>query len=126
MAILRDIRQKIKGFSRLIEGDIWLVLVIFLVSVASFGLGRLSVLRLPHESLQIAYPPEARAEAAEGMVAGAVVESGQYVASKSGSKYHFPWCAGAQAIKEENKVWFASKEEAEAAGYGPAANCKGL
>lgn len=48
------------------------------------------------------------------------------VASKSGSKYYFPECAGAKRIKAENQVWFASKEEAESAGYSKAANCAGL
>jgi hypothetical protein len=51
---------------------------------------------------------------------------GGYVASKSGEKYHLPWCSGAKSIKEENKIWFKTKEEAEAAGYTPAANCKGI
>src|SRR5690606_22759248 len=46
--------------------------------------------------------------------------SPKYVASKTGSKYHLPWCGGAKQIKEENKVWFQTKEEAEAAGYEPA------
>jgi len=49
-----------------------------------------------------------------------------YVVSKNGARYHYPWCSGAQSIKEENKIWFDTKEEAEAAGYTPAANCKGL
>jgi len=52
--------------------------------------------------------------------------AGAYVGSRNGSKYHFPWCPGAQQIKEENKVWFSSVEEAQKAGYTPAANCKGL
>lgn len=51
---------------------------------------------------------------------------GGVVASKTGTKYHFPWCAGAQRIQEGNKVWFASAEEARKAGYQPALNCKGL
>jgi hypothetical protein len=51
---------------------------------------------------------------------------GNYVASKTGSKYHLPWCSGAQTIKEENKIWFETKEEAESRGYSPAKNCKGL
>ena len=54
------------------------------------------------------------------------VTEGSYVASKSGTKYHLPWCGGAQRIKEENKVWFKTKEDAEKAGYTPAANCKGI
>jgi hypothetical protein len=50
----------------------------------------------------------------------------QIVASKNGSVYHYIWCPGAKQIKEENKIYFNSKEEAEAAGYRPAKNCPGL
>jgi hypothetical protein len=56
----------------------------------------------------------------------ALPAGGQYVASKSGTKYYLPWCGTVARIKDENKVWFQTKAEAEAAGYGPAANCKGL
>lgn len=51
---------------------------------------------------------------------------GKYVASKSGTRYYLPNCAGVSRIKEENKVWFATKEEAESRGLLPAANCKGI
>jgi hypothetical protein len=51
---------------------------------------------------------------------------GMYVGSRKGTKYHLPWCAGARTISEENRVWFASKEEAETQGYAPAKNCKGI
>ena len=51
---------------------------------------------------------------------------GQYVASKNGTKYHLPWCSGAKRIGEANKIWFATKEAAEKAGYTPAANCRGI
>jgi len=59
---------------------------------------------------------------------GAVVPAsgGAYVASKSGTKYYLPWCGTVSRIKEENKVWFGTKQEAEQAGYEPAKNCKGL
>lgn len=53
-------------------------------------------------------------------------QTGNYVASKTGSKYYLPSCAAAKRIKDENKVWFATKELAAAAGYQPATNCKGL
>lgn len=48
------------------------------------------------------------------------------VASKNGTKYHYPWCAGAKQISEKNKIIFSSIEEARAKGYAPASNCKGL
>ncbi len=59
---------------------------------------------------------------------GSVVapKEGKYVASKSGTKYYLPSCSGVKRIKEENKVWFASVEDAQAAGLSPAANCPGL
>ncbi len=55
-----------------------------------------------------------------------VAGSESVVASKNGTKYHYPWCAGAKQISEKNKITFASIEEARAKGYTPASNCKGL
>lgn len=55
-----------------------------------------------------------------------IPEGGHYVASKNGEAYYLPWCSGVTRIKEENKVWFTSKEEAEARGYRPAKTCKGI
>jgi hypothetical protein len=49
-----------------------------------------------------------------------------FVASKKGKVYHLPWCPGAKAIQEDNKIYFSSREEAEKAGYRPAKNCPGL
>ena len=53
-------------------------------------------------------------------------QNGLYVGSINGKIYHLPWCSGAIRIREENKVWFVSKEEATQKGYSPAANCKGI
>ena len=51
---------------------------------------------------------------------------GAYVASKNSTKYHLPWCGSAKRIADKNKIWFASKAEAEATGRTPAANCPGI
>lgn len=58
--------------------------------------------------------------------AAAVPQTGEYVASKTGTKYYLPSCATAKRIKDENKVWFATKQAAEAAGYTPSTTCKGI
>jgi hypothetical protein len=50
--------------------------------------------------------------------------SGKYVGSKNSNKYHLPDSAAAKRIKEENKVWFKSKEDAEAKGYEPGSSVK--
>lgn len=111
------------------------VVLIALIATTSFALGMLS----EHEDVPVTLLP-ASAIFSEGSSesltsddkAGATVNEsarvagGLLVASKQGTKYHLPWCAGARTIKEENKIWFPSKEEAEAAGYTAAANCKGL
>lgn len=102
----------------------------------SFLLGRLSIEADDKKEVSIigAAQKVAQTEKSEQVstssitasIASASKQTGQYVASKSGSAYHFPWCSGARRIKEENKIYFNSKEEAVKAGYHPAANCKGL
>ncbi len=113
--------------------ELWLLpAVLVLVGLTAFGLGRLSalgergeglVIRLPDGSVQTA---AAYAATTPAKVAAAPATSGTYVASKSGTKYYLPSCSGAGRIKEENKVWFETVAEAQAAGYTAAANCPGL
>ncbi|TES96103.1 hypothetical protein E3J85_01335 [Patescibacteria group bacterium] len=50
--------------------------------------------------------------------------TGKYVASKSGGKYHLLDCRYAKKMKEENKIWYGSKEEAEADGKDSCGVCK--
>src|SRR3989344_769391 len=104
--------------------EIFLVLAFVLVALAAFGLGRLSVALEGEGEFEITYPEGVSSSIGEkelpgnkGAVEGVSISSkeGAYVASKSGSKYHLPWCPGAQAIKEENKIWFETKEDAETA-----------
>lgn len=117
--------------------DIGIVLAIVFLGVFSFGLGRLSGLStnvIPVTLCESVLPiPSTAITAGAGNAAKSNIGSTEpytgmatYVGSKSGSVYHFPWCSGAQRIKEENKIWFSSKEEAQLAGYRPATNCKGL
>lgn len=78
----------------------------------------------PRESREQPAPP---ASAAMQVIAAPAGQgSGVYVASKNGTKYYLPTCSGAKRISDKNKVWFDTAAAATAAGYGPAANCKGL
>lgn len=121
-----------------LKEDLFIVLAIGLVGFAGFGLGRLSALEKNREvvkilpanftvtassSTTVLTPPTVNSAAA--MVATETAK-GLLVASKTGKKYHFPWCAGASQISEKNKIWFASYEEAQQAGYTAAANCPNL
>ena len=88
--------------------------MIVLVGLGSFGLGFL------------AGNEERREVPVTVIPASASASSGEVVASKSGSKYHFPWCPGASQISDRNRVLFESTEAARVAGYEPVKNCKGL
>ena len=126
-----------KDFLRRSKEDILTGIIFALVALLAFGLGRLSALKESQETkpLQIVEPSlnntrsiltkTSREE--EGMLRGLPErEQKKFVASKNGCCYHLPECPGAQRIREENKIWFSSKEEAESYGYQPAKNCPGL
>ena len=114
-----EIRQQIKNAAEDVIGEWGLIIIVLLVGLASFGLGRLSALE---DAKPVVSVREAPTEAEpRGMYIG-----GLLVASRKGSAYHYPWCSGAETIAAQNKVWFGSEEAARKAGYHPAGNCKGL
>lgn len=134
---IQEIYQNFKRF--LGEGDTRLAGLMVLVGVSSFALGRMSEsapigpilsdtapgMVIEARSASSQNGPHERTSVPQTDLARVAVEGG-YVASKNGTKYHLPWCGSAKQIKEENKIWFATKAEAEAAGYTPASNCKGI
>ena len=153
---IKHIETKIKAdesdlkkppFFRL-DNDTFMVIVILLVAFTSFGIGRLSTntnektpilfsQKTPapsweqgvHDMETTKQPspaPQKLSASAHGSLPDSSLQTGSIVVSKNGTKYHFPWCSGAKRIKEENKIWFNSEQEAREAGYTPAANCKGL
>ncbi len=90
-----------------------------LVALTSFGLGRLSALEDARPAVSIGEAPVSAQPRA--MALGA-----QFVASRTGTVYYYPWCSGAEQIAPDKQVWFVSEKAAQAAGFRPAKNCKGL
>lgn len=133
---IQELSAKFKGILR--NTEYLLSVLIVVVSLASFALGRLSVEHtvegkndmyghISSDTAQNTLISTGTPTVSDEMTNSASPTTAQgYVASKSGTKYHLPWCGGAKQIKEENKIWFATKEEAERAGYEPASNCKGI
>ncbi len=138
--------KKLKSF--LADDAIFMALLLILVAIVSFGLGRQSV-KVPNtensstQSAGVVFTesPFKQAKTDPASVDNStestgdksstrdfndVKEVGKVVASKSGTKYHLLTCPGAKQIKEANKIYFDTVEQAKAAGYSPAANCKGL
>ncbi|MFA5744816.1 MAG: hypothetical protein WC887_01235 [Candidatus Paceibacterota bacterium] len=119
---IAEAREKCKATISKIPRDILIITVLVLASSSSFGLGYLAGF-------------DAGLSEQAGQGSGAVLNSpslatttpgGEIVASKSGTKYYLSSCASASRISEANKIWFTSAEAAAAAGYTPAANCKGI
>jgi len=113
---LSEAREKCKMLVAKVPRDALIIAILILASSASFGLGYLAA---PVPDAPMPTLTGALCQSAGGT-------AGKFVASKSGTKYYLPSCAGADKISEANKIWFASAAAAQAAGYAPAANCGGL
>lgn len=132
--------QKIKSFFENEKGkDLLVVLIVFLVGLSSFYLGRLSKDN-PDKGLKIEYNGQ------EASVLGSLSQNkanpGQiliglslpqnsskttereYFASSRGKKYYPINCSAGKTIKQENRIYFKTSSEAEQAGYELSNSCR--
>ena len=145
MTSIYNSMEKIKQFTESNLGkDIFAISIIILVGLGSFGLGRLSKEAskpgITVTEYNLANVGSALASASTESVKNptnpAVTTSKpaqktnttktakNYFGSSRGSKYYSIGCTGGKTLKEENKIWFATKEEAEKAGYELSSTCK--
>jgi hypothetical protein len=121
---------------------LYMMSLILVTSTLAFGLGRLSIVESTREPVRIELPALSNTAPTAGVAlpgAAATVngaktsaaaalattpKTGEVIASKSGTKYHYLWCGSGKSIKPENKITFASEAAAQAAGYTLAKNCK--
>lgn len=116
---IHDWLQEIKSYAETLIGEWGLIIIIILACAASYALGRLS-------ALEGSKPPVAVYRAPGTTSVPTMPLGGEYVASRTGHTYYFPWCGSAQNIAPAKQVWFKTEEAAQKAGYSPAKNCKGL
>jgi len=134
--------EKIKQFLESEKGkDILTVVIVILVGLGSFQLGRLSK-ENSSEGLKLEYTDQYQGINGINQAANAVsAVSGvghqslgvqhpdsnssekTYFASNRGSKYYSLSCSAGKTIKQENRVYFATGEEAEQAGYTLSSSC---
>ncbi|MBI4065915.1 hypothetical protein HY412_01855 [Candidatus Kaiserbacteria bacterium] len=112
---ITEARDKCKNLVAKVPRDALILGIIVVASSFSFGLGYLAGLDASRFGNELLDVPLTTTET-----------EGKFVASKSGTKYYLPSCAGAERISDANKVWFVSESLAESAGYTLAANCKGI
>jgi len=124
---ITDFFNKIKGKNLLDKLTIFYIIIIILVAMGSFGLGVI------YDSNKQNYKEDNNYSAsgwtATGGPTAEELENSKnkkkfYVASKNSKIYYNVNCSGAKRIKEENKIWFSSREEAEKSGLTLATSCK--
>ena len=118
--------------------DILVVIIIILVGLGSFELGRLSKNSSNNNAgIKIEYPDQ-EANAVSSLIENTPnlsvnsnilqntqkLASGNFFASSRGSKYYSISCSAGKTIKQENRIYFASSGEAEKAGYALSSSCK--
>lgn len=112
--------------------ELFFTLVIILVALLGFGLGRLSSPPGGQGGLEVVSTPVEVTELVEAIQAEeALVEEGSgeptnIVGNKNSHIFHLSTCSGAKRMAERNKVYFASMQAALDAGYRAAGNCPGL
>ena len=109
---IADLREKCKVTLKKVPRDLLIIGILIAATLASFGLGYLAGQDAGQGSTVVTTSP--------------VDSAARVLASKSGTKYYFPNCPGADRISDDNKVWFTSTTLAEQEGYSPADNCEGL
>ncbi len=121
--------EKIKQFIESDKGkDILVVIIIILVGLGSFGLGRLSKNSDP--DLKIEYTGQ-EANVIESISENTPISENfqktnlkNYFASNRGTKYYSLSCSAGKTIKEENRIYFNTSTEAQAAGYELSSACR--
>lgn len=118
--------------------DALIVIIVILVGLVSFELGRLSK-NSTGSGLKIEYrqssgneanvvssnePAYALSQNTATSTGGARNTSGKvYFASNRGQKYYSIGCSAGKTIKQENRIWFTTEAEAIKAGYSKSSAC---
>jgi hypothetical protein len=127
--------EKIKHFIKSDQGkDLWIVAIVVLVGLLSFGLGRLSV--SDSSGIDISYTDLGASALTGAQEARVFLENNPkldkstqavrkaFYASKRGKKYYSADCSAGNTIKPENRIYFDTAEKAESAGYSLSASCQ--
>jgi hypothetical protein len=109
---IAELWGKCKNRANTVPKDAYLIGVLALACILSFGLGY-------RAGLDAKTPSDVTIEAS------GIENAGKVFASKNGTKYYYPDCESASRVVDANKVWFTSASAAALAGYTAAAGCEG-
>jgi len=104
--------------------DILIVIIVILVGLGSFLLGRLSK-QDESSGIKIEYSNQNLNQPANVVSTDISTTNStkNYFASNRGTKYYTIGCLAGKTIKPENRIYFDTGEEAEKAGYILSTSC---
>lgn len=105
----------------LIKARLFTVLYGILIILNSFEYGRISIIL--NNSVPIIFSQNTFDSVEYKAFNKQLQAEMSIVASKNGTKYYFLHCSGVNRIKDENKVYFRSENEAQIRGLKPASGC---
>lgn len=128
--------EKIKYFIESEKGkDILTIVIIILVGLVSFELGRLSIQK-PLNGIKINSSSQTASAIGQYDSNTANISSNEvnvpeiaditgkeYFGSKRGKKYYTLDCSSGKSIKKENRIYFSTTNEAEQVGYTISTSC---
>ena len=131
---IAETKEKVKGFFMTERGrGVYLAVIIVLIALTSFGLGRLSQTKVQNQPqvviqgnvLEISKENTGlSSNTTQNSTSQVSREKGSYTASKRGKKYYPVDCSAAKNLKPENLIYFQTATAAEAAGYTPSSSCQ--
>ncbi|MGA1046697.1 MAG: hypothetical protein ACO3UU_01710 [Minisyncoccia bacterium] len=117
-----------------------LIISAILIGGSGYLIGNINAIESNLSDIQVVYPDaiaiqsETKIEAIKSDQTitkpidntASTVATDKIVASKNGKRYYYPNCGGINRIKPENRIYFDTKEQAEAKGLTLASGCKSL
>ena len=139
---IKEKAEKVKDFLVANEKELFYSLMLILVALLAFGLGRLSKIeeaKVPVRienattSSEVVNTSGSNTTVSENTASVVVNDNanapeyqiGSVVVSSRGKKYHFPWCPGAKTIKASNRI-VLTEAQAKAKGYTLASGCSSV
>jgi hypothetical protein len=114
-----------------------LIISAILIGGIAYFIGKIQTLESQPNTIQVVYPDAIaikkdtintsnQAAASINSTIETKLQTGKIIASKNGKRYYYESCSGVNRIKPENRIYFDTKEQAEAKGLTIASGCKAL
>jgi hypothetical protein len=110
-----------KEFVNQNKSDLLLTVFIILITLISFGIGRLTASSSSAKPIIIEQPTasinQSFLQNNQQLLNNGTAVQKTLVGSINSDKYHWPDCPWVKKIAPKNQIWFSSEAEAQAAGY---------